>query len=215
MSQEGTRQGCVLGGILFAIALAPMLQALAALAPADSALFAMADDMRIAGSPQALAVMVEALPRLLHPLGLRLEPLKCVVLQPPGHQAMHYPVELQRFPIKLGIHSLGLPFAAGGMPDGHLPLGTQDFVEEELNKLGLSHNQLLDYFVVISVMGKPHEAPRLMQVVGIKRFQHLLRALPPLASARFAGQREREKSHYKECVFKDINQLSSHKVGGF
>jgi hypothetical protein len=201
LSQEGTRQGCVLGAILFALALAPVCRALAQIAPQDSAFFALADDMRIVGSPQALAAMAQALPPLLQPIGLRLEPPKCAVLVPPGAGTADFPPVLHQFPFKTGMHSLGVPFAAGAAPDGHLPLGLLPYVEEELAIIGTSHDHLLDdLYHIAEALQRPHEALRMLQVVAVRRFQHLLRALPPAATAAFAGQRDEAVLNTFKCI---------------
>ena len=201
LSQEGTRQGCVLGGILFAIALVPVCRALAELAPQDSTFFALADDMRFVGTPQALAAIAAALPPLLQPIGLRLEPPKCAVLLPPGADTADFPEELHQFPFKTGMHSLGLPFAAGAAPDGHLPLGLLPYVEEELLKIGATHDELLDdIYHIAEALERPHEALRLLQVVGVRRFQHLLRALPPAATSAFAADRDVAVLYTFKCI---------------
>jgi hypothetical protein len=201
LSQEGTRQGCVLGGILFAIALVPVCRALAEIAPQDSTFFALADDMRFVGSPQALAMIAAALPALLQPIGLRLEPPKCAVLLPTRADGADFPPELHQFPFKAGMHSMGLPFAAGSAPDGHLPLGLLPYVEEELRKIGSAHEELLDdIFHIAAALDKPHEALRLLQVVGVRRFQHLLRALPPAATSAFAADRDVSVLYTFKCI---------------
>ena len=201
LSQEGTRQGCVLGAILFALALVPVCRSLAEIAPLDSTFFAYADDMRIVGSPQALAAMAAALPPLLQPLGLRIEPPKCAVLLPPDANAADYPPELHQFPFKPGMHSLGMPFAAGAAPDGHLPLGLLPFVEEELQKIGAAHDELLDdIYCLAESFDKPHEALRMLQVVGVRRFQYLLRALPPAATSAFAADRDCAVLYTFKCI---------------
>ena len=122
------------------------------------------------------------------------------MLVPPGVSADDFPTALLAFPLKPGLPSLGVPFETGAAPDGHLPVGSGDYVEQELRNLADTHDDLLDNILTVAKLDHPHEALRLLQVVAVRRFQHLLRALPPAATASFAADRDNAVLETFRCI---------------
>jgi len=80
-SGRGTRQGCVLGGLLFCLTIHPIYRQAISELP-DTTATAIIDDFNFACRPRNTSTILDRLNSLLPSLGLELAPAKCNILWP-------------------------------------------------------------------------------------------------------------------------------------
>ena len=191
LSKRGVRQGCPLGSALFCIALAPVIRRLRTIAGTEAVALAYVDDINVALEPQQLPALDVALDDTLGTVGLepvrdrgksfvvphRLTPSPDLPLDQ-GTTGRLPPTTIEQRP---GLkRCLGCP---------RHPTNDADYIASHLQDAAIRHDRLLDVITQLA-HSHPHAALRILQVAGIRRFQHLMRVLPPDISADFLQGRD-------------------------
>jgi hypothetical protein len=127
-SAMGVRQGCVLGAVLFAIAVAPTFLRIHQSIHESGLFMAIADDGTVAGSPAAIEHMLRTAPDLLRQLNLTMNPGKAALYVPASAAVGFEP---------LLASDVGQPLAQiGGLKSLGVPLGSDPYVQQRLVALG-------------------------------------------------------------------------------
>ena len=201
-SARGVRQGCVLGMVLFAVTVASVYEELATLGgpPGDqAAIFAIADDATCVLSPDYVPALAAGLEQAFGRVGLRVGygPGKTsVFLQRPLQPSLQ--AELDALPSghRPGVvyhldRLLGRPFR---------PSRDATPLTSSLTQMAAKHDALLSLIDTMGNVGATHAALRLLQVAGVRRFQHLMRNMDPDCVLPFLRERDKEIRSTLACL---------------
>ena len=197
LSRRGVRQGCPLGSALFCIALTPVLRRLRLLAGPEAIALSFVDDMAVALLPERLPAVDAALDPVLGSIGL----------DPVRDRGKSFAV-----PHRCGTPSLAdstadsantcsdpmpLPSTTIEQRPGFKkclgcprhPSNDSTYILQHLKDVEARHDRLLAHLRGMA-RAEPHAALRILQVVGVRRFQHLMRTLPPSVCDIFLQRRD-------------------------
>jgi hypothetical protein len=171
-SKEGTRQGCVLGMVLFCLLMVPLVAWINSLEPDACLALNWADDAPIICTPRLRDIILEEAPaKFLELAGITINqskttwgrPLNDSHTAPPSGRPPDYKV------------------CEASMIFG-VPVGTHDACKRALYSLAERHAKILALCRELAV-DHPHAAMRLLQEAGVNRFQHASRACDPTVTS--------------------------------
>ena len=197
LSRRGVRQGCPLGSALFCIALAPVLRRLRSIAGPEAIALSYVDDMTVALPPERLPAVDAALDPVLGAIGL--DPVrdrgKSFVV--PHRRVAPLPVDSEDSTDSACRDPGPLPSTSIEQRPGFKkclgcprhPSNDSAYILEHLEDVETKHDRLLAHLRGMA-RAEPHAALRILQVVGVRRFQHLMRTLPPTVCDLFLQRRD-------------------------
>lgn len=186
--RRGVRQGCVLGLLLFTVAMVPVYSRLRQEAGEEGVVYAYSDDSYILAPKEEMANVLQKAPGIYEKVGLRLGygPGKTELILPQGCRKDEFPLTLDDPEVPApqvveGFTScLGVPRHFSNDPV---------FLHDAMQKMGGAHDRLLDLTEEIADED-PFAALRLLQTSGISKFGHVLSAVPPALARDFARNRD-------------------------
>jgi hypothetical protein len=188
LCRKGVRQGCVLGMTILCITVRPVYDALMAILDPEGYLFSYASDIYMSGTSMRVALALDVASDMYSMIALHLGwgPKNTELILSPGFDPDNLP--FPRDPTGRNLSDVVTGFKAClGVPKH--PTHNDSFIAEALLPVAGRHDNLLDLFSAVF-----EEAPfaplRLLQVCGVNRFGHILRAVPPDATATFCAQRD-------------------------
>ena len=194
-SAEGSRQGCVFGNACFCIPFVRFLNWISELSVRrgeQGVPFAYIDDCYVVASRYTAAHVIQQAPRAaMDLLGLTLNVQKTEVIRPYSETGTLEPPLLDD-PIYGSPYVSPRPPSPGPSPGEVLepyytdaalvlgvPIGNPTTVADLMSTPTTRHARLMNLVDKLAKTGHPHAALRLLQVCGVRRYQHFLRGLPP------------------------------------
>ena len=170
-SSEGARQGCVLGMVIFCLAIAPHLRRIASLGGLP---FEYADDCNILCTPEQASRILRTLPPELAQSGLTLNSAKTKYL-PPTDTTIRpdlfediyatYETDNDDRP----PHDLHLAQVVQDLKILGGPYGAAPFAGPVLAERAAAHGRLTDFAAEVADNGQRHAAIRLLQTAACRR----------------------------------------------
>jgi hypothetical protein len=171
-SVEGVVQGDPLSMALFCLAIAPALRTIAAVDPAHSAVVTFADDGRVGAPLHVLRQILDVAEAEFRGVGLSLQVRKLVVWVPGADEER---LETAR-ELFQGVEEV----TRDGMRTVGVPLGVDAYARRALMRAVEGHGEFLQRVREMAQdHGYRHQAMRLAQVCGGRRFQHHIRVATP------------------------------------
>ena len=175
-SAEGMAQGDPLSMLYFCLAIAPCLEEVSAVLPEDSAVLSFADDGRVGAPAAALLRLLEGAVSAFQRVGLRLQVGKSEVWAP-GAESEEAVQEVADAFAERG-HGLQA-CRSGGMVTVGCPLGQSGWAHRRLVCTVAQHSGFLRRTRAVAHR-HPSQALRLLQICGVRRFQHHIRVADPV-----------------------------------
>ena len=197
LSRRGVRQGCPLGSALFCIALAPVLRRLRLLAGPEAIALSYVDDMTVALPPERLPAVDAALDPVLGTIGLDPVRDRGKSFAVPHRLEAPLPTDAAQVSTDHCRDPLPLPSTSIEQRPGFKkclgcprhPSNDAAYILQHLQDVEAKHDRLLAHLRGMA-RTEPHAALRILQVVGVRRFQHLMRTLPPTVCDLFLQRRD-------------------------